>query len=333
MSSSFWHNLPRPFFIMAPMADVTDPAYRRIIAACGGPDVMFTEFVSADGLFKGGTEIGEPGPGFERLVHDLQYDDSERPIVAQFFSRDLDTMAAAARLGEELGFDGIDINMGCPDKNVCKQGAGAAMILDPQHAQKVIRATQNATTLPVTVKTRIGYNSVEIEEWVPTLLEAEPVALTLHARTRKEMSKVPAQWEHIKRAVAIRDAMGSDTLIVGNGDVTSIAHARELVAETGCDGVMLARAIYGNPWLFSDTPRPALAGRIKTLIRHIELYEELLGDIKPFHIMKKHFKSYLKPNEGEKVHTKKLLQSLMDAVDANEAIALLRAAMDSQPQQ
>ena len=333
MKTNFWYNLPRPFFVMAPMADVTDPAYRRVIAECGAPEVMFTEFVSADGLFKGGEEPGKPGPGFDRLVRDLAFDEIERPIVAQFFSRDLETMAAAARLGEELGFDGIDINMGCPDKNVCKQGAGAAMINDKEHAQAVIRAAQNATALPVTVKTRIGYNIVELEEWLPALLAVDPVVVTLHARTKKEMSKVPAEWEHIKRAVAIRDELQSSALIVGNGDVRDIAHAHELVAHTGCDGVMLARAIYGNPWLFAETKRPALVDRLRMLVHHVELYEELLGDIKPFHIMKKHFKSYLKPNEGERVATKQLLHSLMEAADATAAVKIMQEAINNQLRQ
>lgn len=334
MSANFWNTLPRPFFVMAPMADVTDPAYRRIIASCGKPDVMYTEFVSADGLFKGGEEVGKPGPGYNRLVQDLAFDESERPIVAQFFSRDLATMAAAAELGEALGFDGIDINMGCPDKNVCKQGAGAAMITDPEHAKRLVHATKEATRLPVSVKTRIGYTRVEIEEWVPTLLSTDPAVLTLHARTKKEMSKVPAQWEHVARAVEIRNEMGSDTLIVGNGDVTSIQHARELAAETGCDGVMLGRAIYGNPWLFANKERPLLGERLTTLIQHIELYDELLGDHKPLHIMKKHFKSYLKPAEGERIRTKALLQQLMEAATAGEAIAHITEYLtDNQRQQ
>ena len=311
---SFWHNLTKPFFVLAPMADVTDAAFRSVIAKYGKPDVVFTEFVSADGLFKG---------GYDALSKDLIYSEEERPIVAQFFSKDLDLMAKAANLGEEMNFDGIDINMGCPDKNVCKQGAGAAMIKDPEHAQKVIRAAKEATGLPVSVKTRIGFNTISIEEWIPALLETEPVVITLHGRTRKEMSKVPAQWDVIARAVEIRNEMKSDTLIVGNGDVKDLPDARERAKESSCDGVMIARGIYGNPWLFSEKGRPELKERLVVLAEHIKLYEELLGETKPFHIMKNHFKSYVSGSDGDKAIT----VALMDTKTAEEALTVIQDAV------
>ncbi|MFZ2569106.1 MAG: tRNA-dihydrouridine synthase family protein [Minisyncoccia bacterium] len=276
---------------LAPMADVTDPAFRYIIAKYGKPDVMWTEFVSADGLFKGGYDV---------LIKDLAFDESERPIVAQFFTSSLEMMEKAGRLANELGFDGVDINIGCPDKSVEKQGAGAALIKNPKLAQELIlSAKRGAGDLPVSVKTRIGYNKNELETWLPTLLEAEPAVITIHARTRKEMSLVPARWEHVKRAVKIRNAFvnsngkKSKTLIFGNGDLIDIEDARRKCLENRCDGAMLGRAIFGNPWLFSESKLPInVEEKLKILIEHTKLFEEMLPH-KNFSIMKKHFKAYV----------------------------------------
>ena len=250
---SFWQKLKQKnkkgIMVLAPMADVTDPAFRRIIAKYGKPDVMWTEFVSADGLFMG---------GYEHLIKDLAFTEEERPIIAQFFTSKPEMMEKAGELAVKLGFDGVDINMGCPDKSIEKQGAGAAHIKNPKLAQEIILALKRgAGDLPVSVKTRIGYNKNELETWLPVLLETNPAVITIHARTRKEMSLVPARWEHIKRAVEIRDSFvdstgkKSETLIFGNGDVTDLEDAEEKVKETGCDGGMLGRAIFGNPWRFS----------------------------------------------------------------------------------
>ncbi len=290
---NFWQKLPKPFFVLAPMADVTDASFRRIIAKYsrhgeegGGPDVFWTEFVSADGLMS---------PGREVLRHDLGFTEAEHPIVAQLFGSHPDKMEGAARLCAELGFDGVDINMGCPDKSIEKQGAGACMMKNPESAKEIIRAAKRgAPNLPISVKTRIGYNKNEIATWIPALLEEDIAVLTIHCRTRKEMSKVPARWEHVKEVVELRDKLGSKTLIIGNGDVKDIADAKQKVAETGCDGVMLGRAIFGNPWLFDQnrTEIP-LEEKMRVMVEHTKLYEELLGGIKSFSIMKKHYKAYV----------------------------------------
>jgi len=300
----FWSKLTKPFFVLAPMADVTDTAFRRIIAKYGKPDVTWTEFVSADGLCS---------PGREILLHDLKYTEAERPIVSQLFTAHPEKMEQAAALAERLGFDGVDINMGCPDRSIEKQGAGAALIKTPAQAKEVIRAAKRGTNLPVSVKTRVGYNKVELEEWLPALLEEDIAALTVHARTRKEMSAVPARWEHVKRAVEIRDAMGKSTLIIGNGDAVSLADARQKVAETGADGVMLGRAIFGNPWLFSERI-PSLEEKLRVMVEHTKLFEELLGGVKSFSIMKKHYKAYVNGFDG----AKELRTELMEAKDAEE---------------
>ncbi len=261
---SFWEKLKKPIVVLAPMADVTDAPFRRLIAkysahsrkdgTLGGPDVMWTEFVSADGLCRA-TEEGK-----KKLMADLIYTEEERPIVAQLFSSTPEHMEKAVRLCLELGFDGIDINMGCPDRSIEKQKCGAAMIKHPEIAVEIIKAAKRGAKnetkeIPVSVKTRVGYNKDELETWLPILLHEKPAVITVHARTRKEMSKVPARWERVKRAVEIRNELESDTLIFGNGDVLSPEDAVVKCAETGADGAMLGRAIFGNPWLFHPLKR------------------------------------------------------------------------------
>ncbi|MBX4198543.1 tRNA-dihydrouridine synthase [Candidatus Parcubacteria bacterium] len=314
MIEGFWKNLKKPFFVLAPMADVTDAAFRRVIAKYGKPDVMWTEFVSADGLIKA-TEIGK-----KKLLKDLLYSESERPIVAQLFTSNPDMMRQAAALVQELGFDGIDINMGCPDRSIEKQGAGAAMMKNPKLAREVIRAAkEGAPNLPVSVKTRLGYNTDELDTWLPELLSEELAAITIHARTRKEMSKVPARWERVKDAVEIRNKLGCKTLIIGNGDVKDLEDAKKKVAESGADGAMLGRAIFGNPWTFSSTV-PSIQKKLLAMLEHTNLFEELLGDVKNFAVMKKHYKAYVQGFDG----AAELRAKLMETQNAQEVAEILK---------
>lgn len=320
-SKSFWDHLPRPILVLAPMADVTDAAFRRLIAKCGRPDVTWTEFVSADGLCH--------PTGRERLLRDLLYTESERPIVAQLFTAKPDKLRQAAKLIAELGFDGLDLNFGCPDRAVEKQGAGAALIKNPALARELIRAAREGTIeagreLPISVKTRLGYNKDELESWLPELLAETPAAVTIHARTRKEMSKVPARWERIRRAVEIRNELGSATLILGNGDVTDLADARVKAAESGADGVMLGRAIFGNPWLFANLAPLAKGERLQVLIEHARSFEELVGH-KSFAVMKKHFKAYIKDFEG----AAELRAKLMETENATQVAVIIQDFLTS----
>ena len=297
------------------MEDVTDAAFRTLIARFGKPHVVFTEFTSADGL------ILAPESGKKAILKKLLYSEGERPIVAQLFTASPERMEAAAKLCADLGFDGIDINMGCPDRSVEKSGCGAALIKNPSNARALIRAAQKSG-LPVSVKTRLGYNADELDTWLPELLAENPACVTIHARTRKEMSLVPARWDRVAHAVRLRDRLGSKALIVGNGDVQNVDEARARAAETGCDGVMLGRAIYGNPWLYSGRAEPPTAQeRIEALIEHIRLFDELLGDTSNFATMKKHFKAYISGWDG----AKELRVQLMELSDAKEVIALLQA--------
>ncbi len=299
----FWKGLKKPIFVIAPMANVTDVAFRSMFAKYGKPDVMWTEFVSADGLCS---------PGRKMLLRDLEFSNKEKPIVAQLFTGHPDKMREASALVAKLGFDGIDINMGCPDRAVEKQGAGAGMIKTPKLAKEIIRSVkEGAPNLPVSVKTRIGYNKVEIDTWLPALLEENISALTVHLRTRKEMSDVPAHWELMPNIVEIRNRLAPNTILLGNGDVSSLEDAKNKVKETGCDGVMIGRGIFGNPWFFSGRIVSEISPkeRLEVMLEHAKAFDKLLGDIKNFAIMKKHFKAYVSGWEGAKELRVKLMET------------------------
>ncbi|MES2953143.1 MAG: tRNA-dihydrouridine synthase [Patescibacteria group bacterium] len=301
----FWGKLPTPFFVLAPMADVTDASFRRVIAKYGKPDVMYTEFVSCDGL---------QSAGRERLLRDLLYTEPERPIVAQIFGAKPENFEKTAALVRELGFDGVDINMGCPDRSLVKSGSCGGLIGNPKLAKEIIEATKRgAGHLPVSVKTRIGKQKIITEEWIGALAEANPAVITVHGRTVKEMSKVPAHWDEIGKAARVCREKG--ILCIGNGDVMTLDDARIKAAEFGVDGVMLGRAIFGNPFLFNESiENPTLTEKLAILLEHAELYEQLLGDVKNFAIMRKHFGSYIKGFDG----AKDLRMKLMSCENAGE---------------
>ncbi len=333
---NFWNNLSKPFFALAPMADVTDAAFRQIIAKYGKPDVTWTEFVSADGLCH--------PLGREKLLKDLEYSELERPIVAQLFSSNPENMRKACALVTELGFDGIDINMGCPDKTIEKQGCGSAMIKTPEKAIAIIQAARQGVDdavqnsgckkIPVSVKTRVGYYSSEIDTWIKLLLEQQLPALTVHARTRKDLSQVPANWDYITQIVALRNIIAPDTIIIGNGDVADCDDGMQKITATGCDGIMIGRAVFGNPWIFNKQiaikkrgtwkqnillrllPNAwskkilgdkrytiadiSLSEKLAVMIEHTELFVQLLGQHKNFAVMKKHYKAYATGFSGAK---------------------------------
>ncbi len=328
MSINFWQKLTAlrrtqgiPFFILAPMADVTDSSFRQIIVECGKPDVMFTEFVSCDGLC---SEKGKP-----KLMPHLVFKDNERPIMAQFFGAKPENFYKCAQLAVELGFDGIDINMGCPAGKIVKHDSGAGLILNPELAKEIIRETKRgarstssgqAGGLPVSVKTRIGYNKIITEEWVSHLIEAEPASITLHGRTMKEMSKVPAHWDEIGKAAMLCRKAGIP--IIGNGDVMTYSEGIEKSKQYGLDGIMVGRGIFSNPWFFDPSIDPTAKTppeKIELLKKHIVLFTELWGDHKNFDIMKKFFKVYISGWEG----AKDLRAKLMAVKNADQAYELL----------
>jgi tRNA-dihydrouridine synthase len=313
---SFWQSLPKPFFAMAPMADVTDPAYRRLIAEIKTPDVTWTEFVSADGLFhtrnprKDGSTIYSTDTE-NPLVRDLEFTEGERPILAQFFGSSLETMEYAAALARERGFDGVDINMGCPDKSIEKQGAGAAHIKDPTHARKVIKAAlTGAGGLPVSVKTRLGFNTMEWKEWLPHILEEDISALTLHLRTRKEMSKVPAHWELAEEIAQFVKERRPDIILIGNGDILTLEDGRKKAEASGFDGLMLGRAIFGNPWLFTGRKLEEVSQeeKLQALLTLARYFDELQPR-KHYAILKKHFKAFVNGFDGAAELRGKLMET------------------------
>ncbi len=303
--TSFWQNLHKPFFVLAPMEDVTDTVFRQIIMQLGKPDVFFTEFTNIDGLLS--------PKGVTHVIQRLQYTEIERPLVAQIWGTDPAKFYKAAQLLVEMKFDGIDINMGCPDKSVLKKGAGGGCIKDPTHAQEIIQATQEgAGNLPVSVKTRIGFKTIDTENWIWNLLEENLDALTVHGRTVAELSEVPAHWDEIGKVVALKNAMKKETLIIGNGDVKSLAEAKEKVTTYGVDGVMIATGIFQNPWLFNanlDPEKVTVQQRIAVLREHVQLFEQTWGTQKNFQILKKYFKIYISHFDGAQELRTKLMET------------------------
>lgn len=308
---NFWTGLNGPFFALAPMADVTDAAFRQMFARHGKPDIMFTEFVSTDGLCSAGRT---------NLMRELKYSENERPIVAQLWGSRPVNFYKSAQLIADLGFDGIDINMGCPRDKEIKNGACAALINTPKLAREIIRSTKRgAAGLPVSVKTRIGLKTIDTEKWINELLGEDLAAITIHARTAKEMSGPPARWEEVARAVKLRDKKGVSTLIVGNGDIKSLADAQTRIAQSGADGAMVGRGVFGNPWFFNPqyynnqmrvtrhSPPEADEGgfdeskysmeisvkeRLEAMLEHARLFRKLFGAARNFAVMRKHFKAY-----------------------------------------
>ena len=312
MQSNFWEKLKRPIMVMAPMSGVTDGAFRQMFVKYGKPDVFWTEFVSVDGL------LSERGRKY--CLDVLRFSAGERPIVAQVFGADPALFEKAAKIIAELGFDGIDINMGCPDRDIEKKGGGAALIKTPELAKEIIRATLRGAQsgqkkIPVSVKTRIGYEKNDIEEWIPAILEENVAALTVHFRTKKDMYRLPARWELAEEIVKLRNKHSPETIILGNGDVKSLAEAKKLSAETGVDGVMFGRVILGEPWFFSDHV-PTVSERLNAIIEHAEIFYG-----KHFDSMKKHFHAYTKGFAG----AKELRERLMKVKNMTEAKEIIES--------
>lgn len=316
MIKNFWQKLDRPFYCLAPMSDVTDVAFRHMLAKYGknrenkNKVVFWTEFVAADGL---ADKLGR-----KKLSHILKFKENERPIVAQVFGANPKNMEIACRYVASLGFDGIDINMGCPDKSVISQGAGSGLIRTPQLAKKIIVAAHAGIKsaglhIPVSVKTRIGFNKEEIDTWIPELLKEDISALTVHLRTVKEMSLVPAKWDYIKKINELIKKSGKEVLLIGNGDITSIKDGEEKAHKYDCDGVMIGRGVFGNPWFFSGREGREIPTKEKlsALIEHTELFEKELSKPKhkSFAVMKKHFKAYVNDFKGAKELRIKLMET------------------------
>ncbi len=311
------------------MDDVTDTVFRRIIADCAVPDLFFTEFVNVDGL---------QSPGRTRLLKKLRFTAGETRLVAQLwglkpenFQKTAEqiadgTFAREFGLPEGVNFVGIDLNMGCPAKSEVNSGACAALIKNPELAVRIIKATQaGAGHLPVSVKTRLGFNEVDFS-WHELLLHQNLSMLTVHGRTRKEMSKVPARWEDINYVRELRDRIAPQTIIVGNGDVESREQGEELAARYKLDGIMVGRGVFHDPYVFAakspwqDITREE---RIALYAKHVKLFAETwTGKDRPVVTLNKFCKIYINGFDG----AKELREKLMNAGSAAELLELLQAA-------
>ncbi len=311
--NSFWHNLPRPFFVLAPMEAVTDVVFRHVVSQAARPDVYFTEFTNATGWFRAGDKaIGG------RLVKT----DEENPIVAQLWGSDPEAMAALSQHCATLGYDGIDINMGCPDQSAIKGGGGAGMIRTPDVAHQMIAAAKTSG-LPVSVKTRLGYTYVdEWQDWLRGLLEQDIAVLTVHLRTKKEMSKVPAHFELIPSIIKLRDEVAPQTLIVINGDVRDRAHGLEFSEKYGVDGVMIGRGIFANPYAFGRNEHPSKQDLVALLHTQLDYYDEYADRTgRPFETLKRFFKIYIRDFDGASALREQLMQC-HSTDDVRELLAL-----------
>lgn len=290
---NFWEALPTPFFVLAPMEAVTDTVFRHVVREAAAPDIFFTEFTNATGW----AHAGEKAIG-TRLVKT----DDEHPLVAQLWGADPGSMAKLAQHCASLGYDGIDINMGCPDASATKSGGGAAMIKTPELAAQMIAAAKTSG-LPVSAKTRLGYSSItEYRDWISFLLRQDIVALTVHLRTKKEMSKVDAHWELMTDIRDLRNAIAPQTLLIGNGDVRDRAHGLDLIAQTGIDGIMIGRGIFHDPWAFEHNKQEHTLEESIALLRYqLDLYETAWAPrdgspLRPpaFDTLKRFFKIYVR---------------------------------------
>lgn len=325
---NFWQDLKKPILAQAPMEDVADTVFRQIIAKCGAPDVFFTEFTNVEGMCSGGRDkVGK------RLI----FTDIERPIVAQVWGLDPKKFLETVKLIKRMGFDGIDINMGCPEKAVIKRGSCGALINNQPLAKEIILAVQEgAGGLPVSVKTRIGFKKIQTEEWVGFLLKLNLDALIIHGRTVAEMSDVPAHWDEIGKAVELRNSLKAQTLIIGNGDVKSRQEALEKYEKYGVDGVMIGRGIFENLWLYNKSVNPtniSYQEKLKLLIEHIKLFDKTWGSFgklrtsaKNFSIMKKFYKIYVSGIPNASV----VRAELMKLTNAEATLKFLEQIQDNE---
>jgi tRNA-dihydrouridine synthase len=289
---NIWSDLVTPFFVLAPLDDVSDTVFRQVVARAAKPDLFFTEFTNVDGYFS---------PGQASVGRKLRWDSElEQPLIAQIWGKNPENYYKMAGELTQKGFAGIDINMGCPEKSVVKSGNGAGIIGDYARAEAIIKAVQDGSDgkLPVSVKTRIGINTIITEEWASFLLRQGLAALTIHGRTAREMSKVPAHWDEIGKVVKLRNELAPETKVIGNGDVLSRNQGVELAKQWGVDGIMIGRGIFQNIHVFdtqsnSEPKQHSAEELIDILTYHLDLHERTWAGQKHFEPLKKFFKIYV----------------------------------------
>jgi tRNA-dihydrouridine synthase len=315
--TNFWDELPRPFFILAPMEAVTDVVFRHVVSAAARPDIFFTEFTNASSYCS------------EQGIHStrgrLAFTEDEHPMVAQIWGNKPEEFAHMARGLADMGYKGIDINMGCPDKSVVKGGSGSALICNPELAAQLIASAKEGG-LPVSVKTRLGYsNTSEWRAWLTHVLKQDVVNLTIHLRTRKEMSKVDAHYDMIPEIKALRDEIAPHTLLTINGDVRDREHGEALVAQYGVDGVMIGRGIFSNPFAFEQTKQTHSREELLGLLHlQLDLHDKYTAELGPrkFEPLKRFFKIYVREFDG----ASELREKLMHTKTTDEVRQILAAA-------
>lgn len=322
---NFWKDLSKPIFALAPMEDVTDTSFREIVAGLSDPqilNVLFTEFTSVDGM---NHPKGKP-----RVSERLFVSESEKKhlkeknfkLVAQIWGNNPEIFHKVAReITEEYDFDGLDINMGCPVKNVVKNGCCSALISQPALAKEIILATKEATHLPVSVKTRTGLKAHDTEVWISHVMETRPAAIILHGRTQKQQSDGLADWEEIAKGARVRDQIDPEVLFLGNGDVFSVEQGEELTTKFGLDGVMIGRGIFHNPWFFNQiTPTLSITDKLTQLMLHTLIFERNWGGKKNFNILKRFYKIYTNDFPG----AAKLRAELMESKSFDEVYTIIK---------
>lgn len=332
--------LPHPFFVLAPMDDVTDTVFRQIVADNAAPDLYFTEFVNVDGL---------QSPGRPKLLPKLEYTASEQPIIAQLWGKNPENYFKSAKDLVRMGFAGVDINMGCPAKPIIKNGCCSALINNRELAKEIILATQRGVKealeeeartgdtasgqgtakaprhFPVSVKTRLGFSKKDYT-WHEMLLGTKLNMLTIHGRTTAEMSKVPADWDAIGHIAKLRTSLSPETLIVGNGDVISRSQGLELAEKHGLDGIMIGRGIFHDPFVFSTDSKwldYTKQQKLDLYTKHVKLFTETWpNNERNIHMLNKFCKVYIEGFPG----AKELREKLMNAESAEELLSMLDRA-------
>ncbi len=311
---NFWQDLPKPFFVLAPMEAVTDVVFRHVIEAAGGPDVYFTEFTNAASYFS------EKGRASTRGR--LAFTEDEQPLVAQIWGTNPEYFEFMAKGLAEQGFAGIDINMGCPAKDVVKTGAGSGLIRDPERAAELIAAAKKSG-LPISVKTRLGdLRTEEQTAWLTHVLKQDIVNLTIHLRTRKEMSKVDAHYELIPEIKKLRDEIAPQTMLTINGDIRDREHGLELVEKYGIDGIMIGRGIFSDPFAFAKEKKERTREELINLLNmQLDLFDKYSAELEPrkFDPLKRFFKIYVRNFEG----ASELREKMMHTKSTDEVRELL----------
>ncbi|WLR54784.1 tRNA-dihydrouridine synthase [Mesobacillus subterraneus] len=313
MKENFWRDLPRPFFILAPMEEVTDVVFRHVVSEAARPDVFFTEFTNSESYCH--------PDGIKSVRGRLTFTEDEQPMVAHIWGDKPENFKQMSIGMAEMGFKGLDINMGCPVPNVVQNGKGSGLIRRPEVAAELIQAAK-AGGLPVSVKTRLGLTEVdEWQSWLKHILEQDIANLSIHLRTRDEMSKVDAHWELIPEIKKLRDEVAPDTLLTINGDIPDRQTGLKLVEQYGVDGVMIGRGIFHNPFAFELEKKEHGSEELLDLLSlHMELHDKYSHlELRPFTALHRFFKIYVKGFPGASA----LRNQLMNTKTTDEVRELL----------